>query len=409
MTTAQAPHRRGLRVRVAATALLAAGVLLLAACTDAAPRPPGTATVSPSPPPSQTASPTTTATGPVAPTGDGTTVIGGLQAPWSMVRLDSGSTLVSQRDAGDVLEIVSGGAVRQVGVVPGVAAGGEGGLLGLAVLTADETGVDGATWLYTYLTTASDNRIVRFPLTGGAGSYALGAVEDVLTGIPRAGNHNGGRIAFGPDGMLYATAGDAGDRSLAQRGDSLGGKILRLTPDGAVPPDNPFPGSLVYSFGHRNPQGIAWDRDGGLWASEFGQDTWDELNRITPGGNYGWPVAEGIAGADGMIDPVAQWATDDASPSGLAIVDDTIFMASLRGARLYGITDGVHVPVGSSALVGVVDAVPYLVGTFGRIRDVVAGPSGTLWILTNNTDGRGSPGSDDDRIVELTLTPLAPR
>jgi glucose/arabinose dehydrogenase len=110
-----------------------------------------------------------------------------------------------------------------------------------------------------------------------------------------------------------------------------------------------------------------------------------------------------------MIDPVAQWATEEASPSGLAIIDDTIFMASLRGERLYGITDGVHVPAGSSALAGVIDAVPYLVGEFGRIRDVVAGPPGTAWILTNNTDGRGSPGAEDDRIVELPLTPLAAR
>ncbi|MGK9146158.1 PQQ-dependent sugar dehydrogenase [Plantibacter flavus] len=399
--------RRGLRARLTGSALSVLAALLLASCTDASPNTLTTATVSPSPPRSPAASPAGTV-GPVAPTGASTTVATGLDAPWSMVRLDSGSTLVSQRDAGDVIEVVSGGVVRQLGVVPGVAAGGEGGLLGIAVLTPDEATV-GEAWLYAYLTTATDNRIVRFPLTGGPGSYALGPLEDVLTGIPRAGNHNGGRIAFGPDGLLYATAGDAGERTLAQRGDSLGGKILRMTPEGAVPADNPFPGSVVYSFGHRNPQGIAWDRDGGLWASEFGQDTWDELNRIEAGGNYGWPVAEGIAGLPGMIDPVAQWTTDDASPSGLAIVDDTIFMASLRGERLYGITDGVHVPAGSSALVDTIDAVPYLVGVFGRIRDVIAGPPGTVWILTNNTDGRGTPGADDDRIVELPVAPLPPR
>ncbi len=407
MASTQTPTRRGLRAPAALTTLLAAA-LALVACTEAEPRSPGTAALSPSPVPSQPASTPSDPVMPVAPTGAATTVVGGLDAPWSMVRLTSGSTLVSQRDAGDILELVSGGGVRQLGVVPGVAAGGEGGLLGLAVLTPEPSTED-TTWVYAYLTTASDNRIVRMSLTGEAGSYALGAVEEVLVGIPRAGNHNGGRIAFGPDGMLYATAGDAGDRSLAQDGDSLGGKILRLTPEGRVPADNPFPGSPVYSFGHRNPQGLAWDRDGGLWASEFGQNTWDELNRITPGGNYGWPIAEGIAGADGMIDPVAQWATEDASPSGLAIVDDTIFMASLRGERLYGITDGVHVPAGSTTLVGVIDAVPYLVGEFGRIRDVVAGPPGTVWILTNNTDGRGSPDADDDRIVELPLEPLAPR
>ncbi|HSP53829.1 MAG TPA: PQQ-dependent sugar dehydrogenase, partial [Cryobacterium sp.] len=175
---------------------------------------------------------------------------------------------------------------------------------------------------------------------------------------------------------------------------SLGGKILRMTPTGAVPADNPF-GTLVYSYGHRNPQGIAWDSSGQLWASEFGQNTWDELNRITPGGNYGWPIVEGMGqgGDPGYLDPVQQWPTSESSPSGLAIVNDTIFMAALRGQRLWRIDP-------SS---GEVD--DWFVNSFGRLRDVVSGPDGTLWFVSNNTDGRGTPSPGDDRLYQVSVAP----
>ncbi len=194
---------------------------------------------------------------------------------------------------------------------------------------------------------------------------------------------------------FYATAGDATQTSNAQDPDSLNGKILRMTLTGAVPADNPTPGSLVYSMGHRNPQGLAWDADGQLWASEFGQDTWDELNRIEPGGNYGWPIVEGIAKKAGFIDPVYQWKTSEASPSGLAYVSGTFFMAALRGARLWTIYPGTPF-----------DAVAYFTNVYGRIRDAVPGPDGTLWILTNNTDGRGNPQDGDDRLLEVRLNNL---
>jgi glucose/arabinose dehydrogenase len=235
-------------------------------------------------------------------------------------------------------------------------------------------------------------------LEGEPGAYRLGAQEEVLTGIHKAGNHNGGRIAFGPDGMLYATAGDAGQRDAAQDGSSLNGKILRMTPTGAVPGDNPFPGSLVYSLGHRNPQGIAWDASGQLWAAEFGQDTWDELNAIEPGSNYGWPVVEGAASDPLYTNPVAQWGTDEASPSGLAFTRGTLFLAALKGERLWSVTT-----TGGGA-----ESLPWFVGTYGRIRDVIAGPDGTLWMLTSNTDGRGQVRRGDDRLLQVQLTPGSP-
>jgi glucose/arabinose dehydrogenase len=221
----------------------------------------------------------------------------------------------------------------------------------------------------------------------------------VLDGIAKAGNHNGGRIAFGPDGMLYATVGDAGRPDAAQDADALNGKILRMTPTGGVPDDNPFPGSLVYSLGHRNPQGLAWDDDGQLWAAEFGQDTWDEFNRIEPGGNYGWPIVEGTGDGSGdFLDPWAQWPTDDASPSGLTYIDGTFFLAGLGGQRLWAIY--------VDEQQGTADPVAWFAGEYGRLRDVAAGPDDTLWVMTNNTDGRGSPRPGDDRILQVRLTPL---
>ena len=363
--------------------------LALAACTGSTPAPTATRTVTPSPRPTASAPPV--AAIPWQP-GEQTTVLEtGLDAPWSVVPLPSGSALISQRDDGTILERLPQGGTREVGVVPGVAHSGEGGLLGLAVQP-----VSAPPFLYAYETTAADNRVVRMPLTGVPGGYALGQAEPVLTGIPKASNHDGGRLAFGPDSMLYVTAGDASNGANAQDLASLGGKILRVTPEGRVPGDNPFPGSPVWSYGHRNPQGIGWDSRGTMWASEFGQNTWDELNIITPGSNYGWPRVEGIAQNPAYIDPVHQWSTAEASPSGLAVVGDTIFLAALRGERLWTVwsTAG-QAPVTARAFFG---------GEFGRLRDVVA-RGDRIWLLTNNTDGRGSPRSGDDKLIEVPLRP----
>ena len=327
--------------------------------------------------------------GDLAPTGQTAALATGLTTPWSIVPLPTGSILLSERDTGRVLERTADGTLRTVGTVAGVVPFGEGGLLGLAALDL------GTPYLFAFHTAAEDNRIVRYELTGAPGSYGLGASEVLITGIPKARNHNGGRLAFGPDGMLYATTGDAQRVNLAQDQGSLAGKILRLTPEGAVPADNPFPGSYVYSLGHRNPQGIVFDEQGRLWASELGQNTWDELNRIEAGANYGWPVVEGIGGRPGFVDPVQQWPTSDASPSGLGIVGDTLFMASLRGQRLWAID--VDAPGTSTA---------YFVRELGRLRDAVAAPDGGLYLLTTNTDANGRPAPDDDRLLAV---PLAPR
>lgn len=370
-------------------------VLTLAGCSAELPREPlGTLPPSPSAPtddPSATPSISATPpqTTPVKPSGVPDLLVTGLSAPWSVVLLESGSALISERDTAQIIEYTSTGKARVVTTVPGVAHGGEGGLLGLAVRDAGAL-----SYLYAYFTSPTDNRIVRMPLLGTPGEYRVGSQESVLTGLTKAGNHNGGRIAFGPDGKLYATVGDAGRPERSQDMSSLNGKILRMNLDGTVPADNPFSGSLIYSLGHRNPQGLAWDSNDQLWAAEFGQNTWDEFNRIVPGKNYGWPTVEGREGKTGFVDPVLQWKTSEASPSGLAFVNGTFFLASLRGQRLWAIY-----PEGEA------HSTAWFVGDYGRLRDAVPGPNGTLWILTNNTDGRGSPRSGDDKLLQVTLVP----
>ncbi|WP_448005918.1 PQQ-dependent sugar dehydrogenase [Agromyces bauzanensis] len=388
--TSTRDERRRAPGRPAASVAAVAVAVALAACTQA-PAP----TPTPLPLPSTTAAPTpaTPASPPpvLLPSGEPRVIAEGLDAPWSILRLPTGGVLVSERDTADVVEVLADGATRVAATVPGVVPGGEGGLLGLAFRAGDG---ERPAYVYAYFTAASDNRIVRMPLTGAPGSLGLGSPEEVLTGIPKAGNHNGGRIAFGPDGFLYATSGDAGNRDAAQDVASLSGKILRMTPEGRPAPGNPF-GTRTWSFGHRNPQGLAWDAAGGMWAAEFGQNTWDELNRIERGANYGWPVVEGVAGDDRFVDPVLQWPTSEASPSGLAIVGDTLFLAALRGERLWSIAP--------ATAGGELAATEWFVDELGRLRDVVPGPDGELWIVTNNTDGRGSPGPGDDRLYRVRL------
>ena len=204
--------------------------------------------------------------------------------------------------------------------------------------------------------------------------------------------HNGGRIAFGPDGLLYVGTGDGGDRSLAQDRSSLGGKILRLTPEGAPAPGAASP---VFSLGHRNVQGLAFDDAGRLWATEFGQNRFDEVNLVREGDNGGWPEVEGPGSGGGRFAaPLVTWSPDEASPSGAAVAGGALYAAALRGQRLW------RVPLDGSGGVGEPQAL--LTGEYGRLRTVERAPDGSLWVLTSNRDGRGSPGPDDDRVLRLT-------
>ncbi|MFC8407647.1 PQQ-dependent sugar dehydrogenase [Streptomyces griseoincarnatus] len=331
----------------------------------------------------------------------------GLASPWGLAPVGDGDLLVSSRDEATITRVDGKtGKKTELGEVPGVAPDGEGGLLGIALspdFASDHM-------IYAYFTSASDNRIVRmlYNERKPAGEQ-LGAPDTVFRGIPKGVVHNGGRIAFGPDRMLYAGTGESGDTGLSQDKQSLGGKILRMTPDGEPAPGNPFPDSPVYSYGHRNVQGLAWDGeqrlfavqglawDGEqrLFASEFGQNTWDELNAIAPGDNYGWPEAEGHADEGGFHNPIAQWSTEDASPSGIAYAEGSVWMAGLRGERLW------RIPLKGTEASAKPQA--FLEDEYGRLRTVVAAGGDRLWLVTSNTDGRGDPTPEDDRVLELRV------
>jgi len=354
---------------------------------------PASTPASPAPSPVPTASPgpagEALGSGPVEATAR--TVVDGLDAPWGLAVLDDGRLLVSLRDEARLVLVDPSARTTTPVTGPGAdqirsetRPDGEGGLLGVAV---DESGQ-----VFVYRTGSDDNAVLRARLDGDR----LGEVTTVLDGIPRASNHDGGRLAFGPDGYLYVTTGDAGDTSRAQDPGSLGGKILRVTADGEPAPGNPDPGSPVWSLGHRNVQGLGWDPDGRMFASEFGQSTLDEVNLIEPGANYGWPDVEGPGGGDaGYVDPIAWWPTSQASPSGLAVTGDAVYVAGLRGERLW------RVPFEGEGFGRPQD----LVRDHGRLRAVVAGADGSLWVLTNNTDGRGTPAEGDDRLLRVVLRP----
>jgi glucose/arabinose dehydrogenase len=306
-----------------------------------------------------------------------------LEVPWGVDFLPDGAAVVTERISGRVLRVTPGGGTSELGTIPDVVPQGEAGLLGVAVSpTYDEDRT-----LFFYVTTAEDNRVLRAEVDGDR----LGATRVVLDGIPNGFIHDGGRIAFGPDGRLYVSTGETGDPELAQDPDSLAGKILRITADGGPAPGNPDPDSPVWSMGHRNVQGLAWDDRGRLWASEFGASTWDELNLVEKGGNYGWPEVEGTGGGPEFIDPQLVWPVEEASPSGLAYADGRLWMGALRGQRLW------RIDVSGDGRAARPTA--YFTGDAGRLRTVATAPDGTLWVTTSNRDGRGDPADVDDRIL----------
>ena len=313
------------------------------------------------------------------------TIAKNLDTPWALAALPDGSLLVTER-AGQMRQLGTGGAVKPL---PDVVETGEGGLLGLAL----HPDFSNNHYLYVYYSTDTDgrltNRIDRYKFQRGQ----LLARRVILENIPAASNHNGGAIKFGPDRKLYVTTGDAGQDNLAQDRASLAGKILRLNDDGSAPADNPF-GNLVWSYGHRNPQGIAWDNQKRLWSVEHGpsglETGRDELNLIEKGANYGWPFITGDEARDGMRSPIAQSGNGTWAPSGMAYRDGSLYFAGLRGQALY------RAEINGDS----VRLTQLLAGEYGRLRAVET-VANRLYVTTSNRDGRGSPVDDDDRVLRL--------
>lgn len=304
--------------------------------------------------------------------------------PWTISFLPGrGSALVTERQTYRVFRLGLDGSKTQVGKVPNTVVDVKGGLLGVAP-SPNWNGTTDKDVFFMH-TTANGTRVVRMDYDG----TSLSNYTTVLSGIQRGGDHNGGKLAFGPDGYLYVATGDALQRKLAQDKGSLNGKILRITRTGAAAPGNPF-GDRVYSYGHRNPQGLAWDRNGRLWSAEIGEATFDELNLIKPGANYGWPTCEGSCNVAGMTNPKKTWAPAEGTPSQLAIVRNVIYVSTLRGQRLW------RVPIdGDSGQVG--SASHFYHGTYGRLRGIAKVPGADeLWLGTN---GQGPK----DRILKVTI------
>jgi len=317
-----------------------------------------------------------------------------LEVPWAIAFLPDNRMLVTERP-GRVRIIDTNGTLEQIFAATinvHVESDGEGGLLGIVV----HPNFSQNHFVYLYYTYKSGagqtlNRVVRMKFENDK----LINEKIIVDKIPGAIYHNGGRIKFGPDGYLYITTGDARNSSQAQDTNSLAGKILRVTDEGKAVPGNPF-NNLVYSYGHRNPQGIAWNSSGQLWETEHGRTNptgYDEVNLIQSGGNYGWEVIQGSQTKNGMETPKRNsGATTTWAPSGASFVGNSLFFAGLKGETLY------EAVIRNSQIV---DFKEHLVGKYGRLREVVVGPDGMLYVTTSNKDRRGNPGSTDDKIIRV--------
>lgn len=307
-----------------------------------------------------------------------------LNIPWAITFLPNGNLLATERP-GTVKEIDKNGNAKTIFTVDDVKPEGEGGLHGIAL--HPKFAQNNYVYLYyTYNPNPTQNKVVRYKYQNGT------LVQDkvILEKIPGSIFHNGGRIKFGPDGYLYITTGDAQEPSLAQNKNSLAGKILRVTDNGSPAPQNPF-GNEVYSYGHRNPQGIFWDQDGTLWETEHGPSANDEINKIEIGKNYGWPDFVGNKSEPGITTPYATSGSSTWAPADIIVLNGKVYFAGLRGTAIF--TFDIDNPSKVDALYK---------GEYGRIRELVLGPDGNIYFTTSNRDGRGLPSSNDDRIIKLS-------
>lgn len=305
----------------------------------------------------------------------------GLDLPWEMAFLPDGGMLLTERPG--KLTLLGSDAGKLT--IDGVHHEGEGGLLGMALHPQFEQN----RWLYLYFTSIQNNQVINKVERYTYQDHSLNDGTLIIGNLPGARYHDGGRIKFGPDGLLYITTGDAGNPASAQDLNSLAGKILRVNEDGSIPAGNPF-GTAVYSYGHRNAQGLAWDSQRRLWATEHGpsgiESGNDEVNLIEAGKNYGWPDIRGVETREGMVTPLIESTRNDTwAPSGMVIVDDVIYFAGLRGAALYA------VPIEGSTL-GALST--YFKNEFGRLRNAVQGPDGLLYLMTSN-------GNAADRLIRI--------